>query len=175
MSGIQVKERSSKLRYCGWRGRRDVDLCAQPLPSAFRGHGCPVPSRIRRTSTESGDMPCDELGVQSLCADRGQPERGCRASGPRRRHPCPQPGGCGDKCPNIDGHQVLVPTGLFVDANGNCVPIDVCPEHSRYTDVSPCGLPARSETGTASPFRRRAPTRRPVVANASPSRTMSLA
>lgn len=39
-------------------------------------------------------------------------------------------GGCGDKCPNIPGHQVVVPAGQVLDASGNCVdppPVDVCP------------------------------------------------
>ncbi len=49
-------------------------------------------------------------------------------------------GGCGDKCPNIPGHQVLVPTGLYVNAAGDCVPIDVCPNLPGVQTSVPAGF-----------------------------------
>ena len=48
--------------------------------------------------------------------------------------------GCGDKCPNIAGHQVLVPTGLYVNAAGDCVPIDVCPNIAGDQTSVPAGM-----------------------------------
>lgn len=41
--------------------------------------------------------------------------------------PAPPTGCETDLCPNIPDLQLVVPSGLVVDAAGNCVPADVCP------------------------------------------------
>ncbi len=53
---------------------------------------------------------------------------------------CPEPPV--DVCPNIDGVQTIVPSGMIKDANGNCVtpPVDVCPNISGVQTTVPAGL-----------------------------------
>ncbi len=45
-----------------------------------------------------------------------------------------------DVCPNIDGIQATVPSGLTKDSNGKCVPIDVCPNVDGIQATVPSGL-----------------------------------
>lgn len=45
-----------------------------------------------------------------------------------------------DVCPNIDGVQATVPSGLTKDLGGKCVPIDVCPNVDGVQATVPTGL-----------------------------------
>ncbi len=45
-----------------------------------------------------------------------------------------------DVCPNIDGVQATVPSGLTKDAGGKCIPIDLCPNIDGVQATVPSGL-----------------------------------
>jgi hypothetical protein len=48
-----------------------------------------------------------------------------------------------DVCPNIDGNQTSIPSGMIKDANGNCVttpPVDVCPNIDGNQTSIPSGM-----------------------------------
>ncbi|MEA2459824.1 MAG: hypothetical protein QOH90_1, partial [Actinomycetota bacterium] len=57
-----------------------------------------------------------------------------------------------DLCPNIAGDQAVIPPGLIVDNNGDCVPPDVCPNIDGAQADVPAGMIVDSDGNCVPPF-----------------------
>jgi hypothetical protein len=119
------------------------------------GAGCcgggPEPKTPATPVTPAVTVP--DAGVENPGIGVGEPGAGCCGGGPEPMTPATPVITVVpilehltlDVCPNIAGDQSVVPPGLLVDANGNCVPpapaiIDVCPNIPGVQPDIPAGL-----------------------------------